>query len=302
MAELHFTDEQWRALTLASAVVAELAAQAVGVMQHGVGAQAGLELIPILPADWDSDHRRSIGRWLKQVVVRDGWSADRIILDAEETRDLAGVSPAAIFNRLAHNAGAANAPSIAMIVACASHIGEETVSRWAADGSLFTSSQPQGRIPGEGAAGLLISKHASLAEVGTIALLDGIEEARRDSSADGTKRSDPKLLVELSERVLKRSSANAPDVAMLIADTGHRSIRVLELLAHASAGLPQLDETDDVVRVGVGSGTCDAVPFIAALALAHHYVLEREAPVLCVSNEDPYRRVVALVRSSSAPS
>jgi hypothetical protein len=63
-------------------------------------------------------------------------------------------------------------------------------------------------------------------------------------------------------------------------------------------GCPILDETGDVVRVGVASGTCDAVPFITALALGRHYVVERELAVLCVSNEDPYRRVVALMRSS----
>jgi hypothetical protein len=185
---------------------------------------------------------------------------------------------------------------MAMVVACSSHIGEETVAQWAANGSLFISSQPKGRIPGEGAAGLLIGNQASLTESATIALLHGIEETRRDSSADESKRSDPKLLAELSERALKRTGMNASDVTMLIADTGQHAGRVLELMAHVSAGLPQLDETDDVVRVGVASGTCDAVPFITALALGRHYVLEREAPVLCVSNEDPYRRVVALMR------
>jgi hypothetical protein len=66
--------------------------------------------------------------------------------------------------------------------------------------------------------------------------------------------------------------------------------------------LPQLDETDDVVRVGAASGTCGAVPFIAALVLGRHYVLEREAAVLCVSNEDAYRRVVALIRPSALSS
>jgi hypothetical protein len=189
-----------------------------------------------------------------------------------------------------------------MVVASASNIGDATVAQWAASGSLFTSSQAHGRIPGEGAAGLLISSQGGCAEGTTIALMDGIEEARRDLSADETKRNDPKLLGELLERALKRNGMNAPDVAMLIADTGHRTGRVVELTAHVSAGLPQLDETDDVVRVGVACGTCGAVPFITSLALGRHYVLEREAPVLCVSNEDPYRRVVALMRPAGPSS
>jgi hypothetical protein len=297
MAELRFSDEQWRAVTLASAVVAELAAQVAGPMLYQVETQAKLQLIPILPTEWDSAmHRRATNLWLKHTVARYGWPADRIIVNADEAGSTDDLSPSAVFKRLSHDAASTNAPLVAMVVACASHIGDETVARWAADGSLFTSSQPQGRIPGEGAVGLLVSNKATLVDAATVALLNGIEEGHRDSSVDETKRSDSKLLGELSERVLKHSGINAPDVAMLIADTGHRSSYVLELMGHVSALLPQLDETGDVVRVGVASGTCDAVSFITALALGRHYVIEREAAVLCISNEEPCRRVVALMR------
>jgi hypothetical protein len=285
MAELHFSDEQWRALTLGSAVAAELAAQA--------DTQTRLQLIPILPADWDSAHRRAAGLWLRQTVTRNGWPEDRVDMPAEEP-----LPPSAIFKQLTHDAAAKKTPSIAMVVACASHIGDETITRWADDDSLFTSSQPEGRIPGEGAAGLLITSQSGPTDATAIALLDGIEEARRDVSADETKRSDPALLKELSEKALKRSGISASDVGTLVADTGHRASRVMELMAHVSAGLPQLEEVDGVVRVGGASGTCDVVPFIAALALASHYTAGSKAPVLCLSNEDPYRRAVALLRPS----
>jgi hypothetical protein len=136
----------------------------------------------------------------------------------------------------------------------------------------------------------------SLAESSTIAVLDGIEEAHLDSSADETKRVDSSLLGKLSERAFKRSGIDASDVAMVIADTGQRSSRVLELLALKAAGLSRLDETDDMVRVGVASGRCGAVSFFAALALGRHFALERGAPVLCVGNEDSYRRLSVLIR------
>jgi hypothetical protein len=292
MAEQHFSDEQWRAVTLASAVVAEIAAQVAGPMLYQVDTQAKLQLIPILPTEWDVTHRRATSLWLKHTVARFGWPADRVLLTADD------LTPSAVFKQLFHDLASTNTPLIAMVVACDSHVGDETIARWAGDGSLFSSSQPQGRIPGEGAVALLVSNQTNLAETTTIALLDGIEEAHRDSSADEIQRSDAKLLAELSERALERSGVNATDVTMLVADTGHRSVRVLELMKHVSAGLPQLDETGDVLRVGVASGTCGVVPFMTALALGRHYVMEREAPVLCVSNEDPYRRVVALMRAS----
>jgi uncharacterized protein YdbL (DUF1318 family) len=300
MADLHFSDEQWRAVTLASAVIIELAAQAAGPMLYQVDVQTKLQLIPILPTEWDLAQRRAASIWFRQITARHGWPADRVVMNMDEAGYQEDATPSAVIKRLTHSTTATNAPLIAMVVACASHVGDETVARWAADGSLFTSSQPQGRIPGEGAAGLLITNEVSLADAATVALLDEIEEARRDSSADEAKRSDPSLLADLTERTLKRSGISASDVAMLIADTGHRSSRGLELMAHVSSGLPQLEETDGVVRIGVASGTCDAVPFITALALARHYVVERKAPVLCIGNEDPYCRVVALMRASSS--
>ncbi|MGZ5000929.1 MAG: hypothetical protein ACXV7F_11555 [Methylomonas sp.] len=300
MAELDFSDEQWRALMLGSAVVAELAAQAAGPSLYQVDNRTSLQLVPILPIEWEVAHCRAMSMWLKQTVARYGWPDDRVIVAVNETDRSSDPGPAAIFKGFAHNAAATDVPLIAMVVACASHVGDETVAQWAANGSLFTSSRPQGHIPGEGAAGLLISNQSHLAEAETMALLDGIEEAQRDASADESKRSDPSLLGELSERALRPSGTNASDVPILIADTGHRSSRVIELMMHVSAALPQLDETGDVVRIGVASGTCGAVPFMTALALGRHYVLACEAPVLCVSNEDPYHRVVALMRSANA--
>jgi hypothetical protein len=296
MAELRFSDEQWRAVTLASTVVVELGAQAAGPLLYQVDTQTRLQLIPILPDEWDVAHRRAVGMWLKHTVARYGWPEDRVMLAEEEV-----ISPSSIFKQLTHNAATTNVPLIAMIVACASYVGDETIVRWADDGSLFTSSHPQGRIPGEGAAGLLITNQLSLVDAEIIALLDELEEARRGLSADESKRSDPKFMVELSERALKHSGTRAFDVSMLIADTGHRSSRSLELMGYVSAGMPQLEETDGVVRVGAATGTCGAVPFIAGLALGSYFAVEREAPVLCVSNEDPYRRVAALMRPLGFP-
>lgn len=298
MAELHFSDEQWRALTLASAVVEELAAQAASALDVATK----LQLIPILPTEWGAGHRRATGMWFKHEMTRHGWSADRVVLTADETSSADDVTPSAVFKRLAHDAGTADLPLVALVVACASHIGDETVTRWAANGALFTSSRPQMQMPGEGAAGFLIANQAGLPGGEPIALLDGIEEARRNLSADESKRSDSSLLGELSERVLERGAMKASDVTMLVADTGHRSSRAFELMAHVSAQFPQLEETGDVIRAGVASGSCGDVSFMTALALGIHYARERRAPVLCISNEDPYRRAVALIRPSNLAS
>lgn len=169
-------------------------------------------------------------------------------------------------------------------------------------GSLFTAAQPQGLIPGEGAVGLLLADldRAEATESMAYVLLDRIEEAQRDAGNDDVRRVDTALLCELAERVCKHAAVPLPKVAMIVADAGHRRNPVAELMGFASAALPQLDASEDIVCVGLSSGTCGAVPFLTSLALARHYVLEREGPVLCVSNEGAYRRYVGLVRPVAA--
>lgn len=300
MPELRFSDEQWRALTLASAVAGELASHAASDLIPPEGAPPMLQLIPILPTEWHIEQRRAAGMWLKHTVAQFGWPPAHITLAAQVPPD-AGVTPSAVLGRLAHDGASTVAPEAGIVVSCASNIGEETVAQWAANRSLFTSAQPHGLIPGEGAAGLLVAdlRLAQSIEGAVVALLDPVSEARRDSSADDARRADPKLLGGLAEGAVKPSGILLSDVAMIVADTGHRSNRVLELMGLASAAMPHLDGTDDVVRVSTASGSCGAVPFMTALALARHHALEREAPVLCISNEDPYHRCAAVVRPAA---
>ncbi|RJG09474.1 hypothetical protein [Massilia cavernae] len=297
--EPYFNDEQWRAITLATAVAGELASHAAGDLIPAEGVPTTLHLVPILPPAWRSEQRRAAGMWLKHTVAQFGWPAAQITL-APDTPD--GATPAGVLGRLANQAAGGNAPVTAIVLACASHIGEESVAQWAGSASLFTPSRPHGLIPGEGAAGLLVTdlRQARAVDDAVYALVDQVCETQRDSSADDSKRTDSKSLGELAERALKHSQTTPADVAMIVADTGHRSNRALELMGFASAAMPQLDAAADIVSVGVSSGTCGAVPFITALALARHHVLERDAPILCISNEDPVLRGAVLLRPAGS--
>jgi hypothetical protein len=296
--DVRFEAEQWRALTMGSAVATELASQAVSELLPADGAPPMLQLMPMLPGAWQLEQRRAAGLWLRHLVTESGWPTAHIALAAELPGDARGATPLAVLGRLAHHAASADAAVVALIVACGSHVGEESVNQWAGNASLFTSSRPQGLIPGEGAAGLLLAdaRQAGAIEGAGVVLLHTVDEARRHNSADDTKRADAALLGTLTEKVLARAAAQAEQVAMIVADTGHRTSRVLELLGLAAAALPQLDDETDVLRLGAGCGTCGAVPFMTALAMARHHALERNAPVLCISNEDAYRRSAALVR------
>lgn len=301
LADPCWSDEQWRALTLATRVTAELAQQAAGLWMGAGKPPRILRLVPLLPSEWSSEQGLAIGHWLRHTVIQAGWSPAHVEL-AEASRDDAGAaSPAAPLHRLAHEAVLANGPMNALVVACASHVGEETVARWVAQDGLFSAAQPRGRIPGEGAAGLLVADERQMHALQDVPVvrLEALQDARRDTSADADERVDPKPLAALVGRTLEHARIAATEIALVVADTGQRSNRVLELMA-GTAALSQLDTSDDFVRVGLASGHCDIVPFIAALALARHHALACLQPVLCVSNEDPFCRIVAAVRPAQA--
>ncbi|WP_288378259.1 hypothetical protein [uncultured Massilia sp.] len=294
IAHLHLSEEQWRALILATGVAGELGCRA-GELMPEKGTPPMLQLRLLLPHDWQDDVRHAATMWLKHAVSQYGWPVDRIAVP--EVPDGA-LTPTAILAQLMP-VPAQPVLFMAIVIACASLIGQESVDRMAANDLLFTSSsQARGQIPGEGAAGLLLTDLVQAEQVGfsNIALLGPFSERRRASSADETRRNDATVLLELTEQIATAGGVALSQIEMILADTAHRSNRVLELMGLAAPAIPQVDAADDVVRVGLGSGSCSAVPFMTVLALAQHHARERRAPILCVSNEDPHLRAVALVR------
>lgn len=294
--QLRFSEVQWRALTLATGVASELASQAAGERIPVDGQPPLLQLRLLLPHDWAAEVRRAVTMWLKHTVTLYGWPEASIA--TPETMEHDAATPIATLAQLMPPAAANGAPVVALVIACASLIGQESVDHLAAGGLLFTSSaQARGQIPGEGAVGLLLTDLGQAQASGAeFTLLGPVDERRRDSSADDARRVDSTLLVDMATQLGKASAVEPSRIAMVVADTAHRSNRVLELMGLSAPTLPRVDAADDIVRIGLGSGSCGAVPFVTTLALARHYALERGAPVLCISNEDPVLRSAALVR------
>ena len=280
-----FRDEDWRALLLGTQVARELTATAVAALLEEGQATPALQLAPILPSGWSASGRHAASLWLHHTIAQAGWPLERIELAVPVGTDLVDPVPAVLLDQLAVRA--ATGPVTCLLIACASHLGEDTIAAWSASATLFTSARPQGHIPGEGAVGLLL---ADAAQASGSALLAPLHSARRDTSADATRGPIPPLLTELAH-----AAGDPAALALIVADTSPRPSRMLELMSFAGSAATQLDDQQDIVTFGHASGACGAVPALTALALASHHALVRQAPVLWVSNEDPFQRVVAVV-------
>ncbi len=299
LAELEWTEAQWRALILGTAVVRDLAGEALAQLMPAEGAPPQLRLLPILPSGWTFEQRQAAGLWFKHAVARFGWPVEQVV-QIDNARE-----PGAALSALLHSqfpcGGAAPSMRQAVIaIACKSNIDQETIDAWAANKTLFTPTQPQGLVPGEGAAGLLMTalNYAQSLPGINLTLLDPFNEACLPSTADKNRRSDATLLGSLAQQACK--DLDLASVGMIAADAGQRLYGVRELMAVASAAFPHLDATTDVACVGISSGRCGAVPSMTALALAQYQAAACNAPVLYVINEEPHACYAALVRPKAA--
>jgi hypothetical protein len=290
-----FSDEPARALVLATQVVAELSGKAIAALAPEDQAAPMLHIAPVLPPDWNAGQQQAAARWLQHTVVQAGWPVERTALMTVSDADLTGTVPTALLTRLATQVS--GAPVAAMLVACDSNIGDATVQDWTASQSLFTPGNPHGKVPGEGACGLLLTglEQATASETPVFAVLEPIATARLDASADQHRGEPPPLLADLAQGVLATAQIQSGTLAMIVADTTATHGRMLELMGYVGKAAPQLDTEQDVIAFGRASGACGAVSALTALALACQYACERNGPVLWLANDDAFQRCAAVL-------
>ncbi|MEC5164090.1 MULTISPECIES: hypothetical protein [unclassified Janthinobacterium] len=298
--------EQWRALALAGDVAAELARAATlhpllaAYLQAAPSARAALappvlQLLPLLPDEWDQEQRTLAGHWLLHIVAAQGWPAERLALSGPAERE--GASAFQSMAELADLHVQTGQPYLSIVLACASHVGERSVAAWSARGRLLTAANAGGEVPGEGAAGLLLADagQALLVDADAAVVLHRAAHGLRATSADAKGRADIELLAALSAQALLCAAPGA-SVGLLAADTDQRSSRVGELMGMANAALPELDLASQVISVAASCGSAGAVPALAALVLARQACAEQPGLyALCVSNQHSHQRGAVLV-------
>jgi hypothetical protein len=303
--DAQLSDEQWRAVVLGAEVAADLAAElgphpALPAYLDAIDAGKpppplpALHVVTLLPPEWRDSERAAASAWLRGTVARLGWPQARL---APPLTAADGQAPLPLIDLMAAHARRDGQPFLCLLVACGSRIGAASVQDWADQFILFDSNHPHGRIPGEGAAGLLLADAAqgSLYQRDDAALMYPSSSAVRAASADGKTRGDTGLLAELAAQAIATAGLDAGQVNLLTADSDQRASRMGELLHMASAALPGLDLGSQVLSVASACGDAGAVSTLAALVLAQQQVTAGAGPVLSVSNLDPFHRGAVLL-------
>lgn len=196
-----------------------------------------------------------------------------------------------------------------LLAAAHSELDGDLLARWSDQRQLFHAQrQPRGRMPGEGAAALLIAPAAPAAGATSLAELHRAAWAERRQPVDAPGRVSSETLESVIATVLNAAQLPAEQLPALACDVDRHGARNGELFSAVIARLPQLDAMQDVRALGAACGHQGAVGLLASVALAAHAVSQppqpdgpAASPCLVLNLDDPRWRLGLLVSTPPEP-
>lgn len=242
----------------------------------------------LVPADWPEAARQ---RALSAVRAAAGVWPDARIVAAEHLAPDAMAADVLLRQLAAEPHDAKAEPQWRIVLAGDGYIDAEQVAHWGNLSTLLTHANPQGRVPGEAAAGLLLAPPAAEADLRVT--LSPLLQRQKSADARGAQAEAP--LVDLARDLLETAHVAPDTVAHLISDADHRGSRPLEPLSVASQLFAHLDAGTDCQSVGLACGHTGAAASLLTLAVACETCMQFEQPVLTLTLQDPALRSAALV-------
>lgn len=277
---LLFPDERLRALALIDPVADELLLAALEAMPPAdepapVSGRApppppstALRVQLLLPGSWPLAARQAAADWLLQKALATGFDATAVAIESLPVTAVADVWKTIT----ATGQPPRDTPPVPMtlLLAADSQIGEASVERLGAQGRLLNPRRQEGLIPGEAAAGVLLTTPAlrppSLAQ-NPLPQLHRLAWQRRNGNATQGKAAASQLGA-LMQQSLAGVEGAAEKIAAVVSDADHRPSRATALAGAVSAVLPELDPTQKCLSLGVACGDVGIAALLALIAIA----------------------------------
>lgn len=257
----------------------------------------------VLPASWPQAARE---RARAQVLAAAGvWPDTRVSATEHGARDAMAVDM--LLRELASaSSSAADAPTWRIVLAADGYVDQDLVAQWDADAMLLTHANPQGRVPGEAAAGVLLGQVHATATASTADATD-VHVAlspvtHRQKPADARGAQAEPALADLTRDLVQRAAIAPDSVIHVISDADHRGSRPLEALNVASQLFEHLDTAKDCHAVGVACGHTGVAASLLTLAVACEACMHSESQpaVVTLTLQDPALRCASLVYRPAA--
>jgi hypothetical protein len=259
-----------------------------------------LQVLVHWPAPWSAAEAEAAQRWLQTLLAGVEppcpWTLQRVPgggveLLAEAVRRLEALH-------------GQEQEGCVLVLACHSDLDEDAVLQLEREQRLFAlPRRPQGVMPGEAAAALLLSSRPAAADGASLrpaVALRGFQVSRTEAEAAGRKGVLRAALQGLLERSLASAGLDASHVTALAGDAAQHTEAATTLYALAQAGLTHLDPLDDVSLPSTLCGHTGAVAALLAVALAWDRCRQRgEAALALALSETPWWMAGVLVPFST---
>jgi hypothetical protein len=190
------------------------------------------------------------------------------------------------------------------VLAADSLVSDHDTAVMAAARELFSGANQRGRVPGEGAAALLLASPAwpiAPDAEPPLAHLHRANLLRRDKSADASGRVSPQTLLQSATDALKASGWQPSLLEHITSDADHRASRTGEVFETLQELTPQIDTGEQALRLGVGCGDLGVARLLACTALTASQVHESQKPGLVLGAFAAFERFAVAVTPPVAP-
>jgi hypothetical protein len=186
-----------------------------------------------------------------------------------------------------------------LLLACDSCIDPDVIQGWLVNGVLATARHPEGRTPGEGAAGVLLAG-PGMATEGKGCLWPPLA-----LEADATQVARPaerrRHLTTAASQWKQSLPQDEHSVQFVLHDARQGSDGVVDAALAASALNPDLEFGTGNLSLPASAGELGPVLPVAMLALALEQTRRNTGPVLLLAGTEAQQRVMALVSAGSTP-
>ena len=250
----------------------------------------------VVSPTWSDGLRHWAQAWLQEQAVQAGLDGRRF-----DVRISVFEHPGDVWVHLQRivDALSAGTPRWHLLVSCYSAIDAGVINTWMARGVLATAQSPDGHVPGEGAAGVLLAS-TQLAGEGAGRLWRPHFE--RQEPAYGSRPAEVRRqLAVAAKQWLAPLQADAGLVQFVMHDTGQRAESMVDTAAVSAAINPDLDFSSQSLALALCTGEIGPVLPVAQLALAYAQLQRQSEAVVLLSAADTQQRLFGLVELLPSP-
>lgn len=262
----------------------------------GDGSPAPRLLVDIfVPPAWDQPLRETVQKQIETLLGTIGWPSESIVAHAHPAAG--GTLALRRLDAFCLEANRGNRRDYALFLACESAIDEDAIADLEDGGSLFDATRPQGHIPGEGAAALLVcSPAATTPAAPPLASIGRILQAGRTRSADAPGRVSHEILLQIGQGALAAAQVAPDAVGVVVSDIDQRTSRCVECAGALNDLLPDLDPVEQSFGIGQSLGRLETAGPLLALGVAVGAVQADAKPALVNSALHATERACAVVQ------